>query len=148
MRDFLKFVFVSVILLASSAPAQMKVETIQIRVENGRNGKPVKCARAIVNVYPMSKYETPTSFITDREGDFSMLVLSSGEVSTILLKHLPCQYIAKADRKKPRMLFPVEQILTSGVLSPNTCGSLSPAPQPGTLILYVRPSHWWQMFSF
>ena len=125
------------------AAAQMKVVTIHFHVLNGRSGKPVKYAHATVNVYPLSKDETPTKFTTDSVGNFSMLVLGTAQVSTRMEGHRPCERIAKADRKKPARRFSVEQIVSSGVLSPNDCSSRSASPTPDVLTLYVRPAHRW-----
>ena len=132
--------------LALPASAQMKVQTIHVHVLNGRSGKPVPRARATVNVFPLSNYETPTNFIADGHGEFSMLVLTTAGISTAVTQHWPCQHLTKAERKQPPARYLVEQILTTGVLSPDTCGKPAQTPQPGVLTLYVRPAHWWQRF--
>ena len=132
--------------LALPASAQMKVQTIHVHVLNGRSGKPIPRAHATVNVFPLSSYETPTNFTADRHGDFPMLVLTTAEISTAVMQHLPCQRLTRAERKQPPARYPVEQILTTGVLSPDTCGKPAQTPQPGVLTLYVRPAHWWQRF--
>ncbi len=134
--------------LASSATAQMKVETVHVRVLNGRNAKPIKRAHATVNVLPLTKYETPTSFTANAQGNFSLLVLTTAHLSTAIAHHAPCQSLSKADRKRPPTPFSVAEILQDGVVSPNTCGHPRIAPQPGVLSLFVRPAHWWQRFAF
>ncbi len=50
---------------------------------------------------------------------------------------------SKGGRDEPVYL--VSDILNSGVLAANTCGTrLKIAPTPGEMILFVRPGHWWE----
>ena len=132
--------------LLPAAHAQTTVDTIRVKVLNGRNGKPVKRAQATVDVYPKAKYEVPVKFTADQAGSFSLLVQHAGEISTRIEGHEACQSLSKAARKLPPTQFPVAQIASVGVVSPNTCGRPPAAPQPGILTLYVRTPPWWERF--
>lgn len=44
--------------------------------------------------------------------------------------------------------FPVDEILRSGVVAPNTCNDhLHLQPQPGQLIFFLRPLSWWEKLT-
>ncbi len=130
------------------AQAQMKVETLHIHVLNGRNNKPVKRAHATVNVYPLTSYETPTNFVANQQGDFSMLVPTTAQVSMVIAQQRPCQVVSNRRHKTTPILFPVQQILSSGLVAPNNCSRRIAAAEPGVLTLYVRSAHWWQTFRY
>ena len=144
MRSYLLLVLALAMLPA--ALAQTTVDRIQVKILNGRSGKPVKGVRAVVDVYPKAKYETPVDFSTDRQGFFSLLVQHAGEVSTSVPGYLAGERRSGADRKLPPTAFPVSQILSTGVLSPDNCGRPKQVPKPDSLILYVRPRSWWRRF--
>ena len=129
-----------------AAFGQTTVDTIHVQVLNGRSGKPVKRAHVTVDVYPKAKYETPVPFTADLGGSFSLLVDHAGEISTRTQAHPACEHLSRAARKQPPTPFPVAEIMSTGTVSPNTCGRRSAAPRPGTLILYVRSAPWWQRF--
>jgi hypothetical protein len=40
--------------------------------------------------------------------------------------------------------FSTKEILHHGYASPNTCGKVTVSPQPGRVILFVRPLSWWE----
>jgi hypothetical protein len=40
--------------------------------------------------------------------------------------------------------FSTKEILQHGYVSPNTCGKATASPQPGQVILFVRPLTWWE----
>ena len=143
MRSYL-LLFLPVLAMLPAARAQTTVDRIAVRIVNGRSGKPVKGVRAVLDVYPKAKYETPVDFSTDRQGQFSLLVQHACEISTSVPGYLACERRSGTDRKLPPTAFPVAQILSAGLLSPDSCGRPKQAPQPGSLILYVRPKSWWR----
>jgi hypothetical protein len=40
--------------------------------------------------------------------------------------------------------FSTKEILHHGYASPNTCGKITVSPQPGQVVLFVRPLTWWE----
>jgi hypothetical protein len=40
--------------------------------------------------------------------------------------------------------FSTKEILHHGYASPNTCGKVTVSPQPGQVVLFVRPLTWWE----
>ena len=42
------------------------------------------------------------------------------------------------------VIFPVGDILASGVNAPNTCGSVSEESNPGRLVVFARSAHFWE----
>jgi hypothetical protein len=37
-----------------------------------------------------------------------------------------------------------EGVLQQGIATPNTCGKATASPEPGDLIIFVRPLTWWE----
>ena len=130
--------------LLPAASGQITVDTIRVKVLNGRNGTPVIGAQATVDVYPRGKYETPVPFTADRTGAFSLLIEHGGEISTRIAAHSSCEHRTAAERKQPPTRFSVARIVSTGIVSPDTCGRPLAVPQPGTLTLYVQSAPWWQ----
>ncbi len=128
--------------------AQLQVSTIHIRVLRGSNAKPVRRATVSTTVIPIEPYATPILRSTDPSGEVSLLVQGDAGVRATVLHYPSCRHIPKAERKQPPRTYPVEQILTSGVVSENGCGRHTEAPTPGELILLVRPLHWWKRLSY
>lgn len=64
-----------------------------------------------------------------------------------------CQEYGKIDRGEPATQellkeivpsYSINTILKDGASAGNTCGKIRVQPKPGELILFVRPTHWWQ----
>jgi hypothetical protein len=37
-----------------------------------------------------------------------------------------------------------KQLMREGIVMPNTCGKATASPQPGELVIFVRPLSWWE----
>ena len=136
------------LLLALLAPAsglaQTKVATIRIRVLNAHGGRPVKRADTSTIVFPLSPYTTPIERTADRKGDLSLIVPTEGQLTLTVARHAGCRRVSKADRAKGPERLSLAEILASGVIETNGCGTHKAAITPGELIVYVRPKHWWE----
>jgi hypothetical protein len=42
------------------------------------------------------------------------------------------------------MEFSARQIVQQGIVTANTCGKFTASPEPGELIIFVRPLSWWE----
>jgi hypothetical protein len=40
--------------------------------------------------------------------------------------------------------FSTKELLQQGIATPNTCGKATASPEPGDLIIFVRPLTWWE----
>lgn len=40
--------------------------------------------------------------------------------------------------------FATERVLQDGIVTPNSCGSATPLPKPGEVVIFVRPLKWWE----
>ena len=140
---------VSSLLLPCAAGAQMQVSRIQVRVLNGHNGKPIAHADTSTLMLPQTIFSMPIPMRTDRNGTLSMLVLKTSEVKVTVPHHATCEYRQKSDRKlKGPSAYPVQQILSSGVLGKDRCGHLEVQPAAGVLTVFVRPKHWWERLGY
>ena len=43
-------------------------------------------------------------------------------------------------------LYPVSTIMNSGLVTKNRCGKVSEAAKPGELVIFIRPTTWWERF--
>lgn len=138
---------VCALLLASAAPAQTKVERIRIRVLDGHSGKPVKSTMTLTTLYPLISYRYPIDVRSDTQGYASLLVPTDVQLSSLVRRHPVCQARHKS-QPDALLTFPVSAILSSGVVAPNTCGHRKASAGPGEFVLFVRPLHWWERFSY
>ncbi len=67
--------------------------------------------------------------------------------NAIVRTHPTCRQVAKADRTSPPVTFPVDEIVTRGMVEKNSCSQVNVAPTPGELTLFVRPLHLWEHLS-
>ena len=142
-----RIVFVAAMLLTVPACiAQTKVATVQIRVLNSRSGKPIKHADTSTIVFPLSPYTTPIERIADRQGSFSLLVPTQGQITVTVSKYASCEHMPKAERDKGQIRLSLQQLFATGVLNTNGCRKRTATLTAGELIVYVRPLHWWERF--
>ena len=139
---------VASLFLAPLSHAQLQVSPVAIRILNGRNAHPVKLAETINTALPLTPYATPIERKADKGGSYSLLLQSDAQLRTVVTHFRTCRAVPKADRKQPPLAYPVEQIVAQGVVAENRCSNHTVAPQPGTLVLFVRPLHWWQRLSY
>jgi len=157
--------FLALLLLASFAPA-ICAQTVQIKLVNGRTGRAV--AGACVGVWMRKNAPLPVYIPTDKDGVARLrltqkdteVVISynpklgcggTGAVNPVMKyddtlaaystgDHPSCAVPESMPNARWREIdFSTKEVLLHGVVSTNTCGKVATSPQPGEVILFVRP---------
>jgi hypothetical protein len=121
-----------------------------------------------VNVWVGTERKEAIAVPTDGKGVARLqLTLNTGEVNipnsknsgSIVVDHPIVKYDESLRINTPYVLcgsegsnyswlrsenFSTKEILHHGYASPNTCGRVTVSPQPGQVILFVRPLTWWE----
>ena len=163
----LSFRFGSLNLLATvllTMPAMsLAAQTLEIKLVDGRNGRPMVRTSAYVNVWVGGERKEAIAIPTDDKGVARLqLTLNPNEVNvpnstghgTIVANHPVVQYdesfrinvpfvvceSGEGDRSPLGLRnFNTKEILDHGHASGNTCGKVTALPQPGQVVLFVRP---------
>jgi hypothetical protein len=146
----------------------MSAQTLEIKLVDGRNGRPLVGASSYVNVWVGTARKEAIAIPTDEKGIARIqLTLDTGEVNipnsknggSIVLDHLIVKYDESFRINAPYVScgsegsnyswlrsgnFSTIEILHHGYASSNTCGKVTISPQPGQIILFVRPLTWWE----
>lgn len=138
-------------------------QTIRIKLVNGKNGHPI--AEACVNVGVGTKHNAAGIAIpTDKDGvaSFSLTddnatintetkwkacgyfgvvnpVVKYADSIRINIGYVSCQPHAPDHSWLLMMTFPTKDLLQSGVVTANACGKATASPDPGEVVLFVRP---------
>jgi len=157
--------FLALLLFASCAAA-LRGQTIQFKVVNGKTGRPV--AGVCVSVLTTHDNRIRVDILTDKDGVARLrLTHNDNEVYMSYNLKLGCggdgvinPVLKYSDLLKPdTYLYPscafpqdvpnarwkeiggfsTQEVLQHGVVSANTCGKVTASPQPGEVILFVRP---------
>lgn len=164
----MKFVakgFLALFLFASCATA--RPQAIQIKLVYGKTGHPV--AGACVGAWTKDASNKRSAFIpTDKDGvarlrlaqkdsevdisyDPKLGCGGNGAINPVLKyddtlstystgNHPSCGFPEDMPRARWKELdFSTKEVLQHGVVSTNTCGNATASPQPGEIILFVRP---------
>jgi hypothetical protein len=110
--------------------------TVEIYVVNGKNGKPVANTHVLVfqgvSTEDITQLKHSIELRTDSDG---VAVLSKDAMPWLRVSvdwHRPCQ-------KYPRGgIYPLATIVDTGLVTPNTCSSITAKASPGKLYLFVR----------
>jgi hypothetical protein len=143
-------------------------QTLEIKLVDGRNGRPMVGASSYVNVWLGTERKEAIAIPTDGKGVARLqLTLDTGEVNipnsrnsgSIVVDHPIVKYDESFRVNAPYVLcgsegstyswlrsanFSTIEILHHGYASPNTCGKVTVSPQPGQVILFVRPLTGWE----
>jgi hypothetical protein len=146
----------------------LSAQTLEIKLVDGRNGRPVVGASSYVNVWVGTERKEAIAIPADGKGVARLqLTLNTGEVNipnsknsgSIVVDHPIVKYDESFRINTPYVLcgsegsnyswlrsenFSTKEILHHGYASPNTCGKITVSPQPGQVILFVRPLTWWE----
>jgi hypothetical protein len=163
--------FLVLLLFASSATA-LRAQTIEIRLVNGKTGRPV--AHGCVGAWMKDPSKQMSLYIpADTDGVARLrLTRNDSEVDVSYNPKLGCggtgainpvlkyddtltTYTTGANPscafpesmpngRYKEMDFPSKEVLQRGVVSANTCGKAAASPQPGVVILFVRPRNFWE----
>lgn len=143
-------------------------QTIEIKLVDGRNGRPMVGASSYVNVWVGGERKAAIAIPADENGVARLqLTLNPSEVNiensknngSIVAGHPVVKYDEALRINAPYVLcgqegagyswlrsenFSTREILSRGYVSPNTCGKGTRSPQPGEVVLFVRPLTWWE----
>jgi hypothetical protein len=149
----------------------LRAQTIQVKLVNGRSGRTMadKCIYVAVGnrSNPNSGSSLPTQ--TDKDGTVTLHLTEEGANINNATQNLVCGLsgvinpVAKygdtiyvrpgyvlCQLRSPDYSwlamtnFSTEEVLQHGVATANTCGKARASPQPGEVILFVRPLSWWE----
>ncbi len=161
------FNVLAAILLILSAMS-LSAQTIEIKLVDGRNGHPMVGASSYVNVWVGGERKEAIAIPMDDKGVARLqLTLNSSEVNipssrnngSIVVDHPVVKYDESFRINAPYVLcgpgggsyswlelknFSTKEILEHGYASTNTCGKATVSPQPGQVVLFVRPLTFWE----
>ena len=149
--------------------ASLSAQKLEMTLVDGRNGRPMVGASSYVNVWVGTQRKEAIAIPTDGNGVARLqLTLNTGEINipnssedrgSIVVDHPVVIYNESLRINAPYVLcgsggsnyswlrsenFSMKEILQHGYVSPNTCGKATVSPQPGQVILFVRPLTWWE----
>jgi hypothetical protein len=152
-----------VTVLMAMPAMSLAAQTLEIKLVDGRNGRPMVGTSAYVNVWVGGERKEAIAIPTDDNGVARLqLTLNPNEVNipistghgTIVEKHPVVKYDESFRINAPYVLcgsgegnrsslelknFSTKEVLEHGYASGNTCGKVTATPQPGQVILFVRP---------
>jgi len=155
-------------LLLISPTMSLFAQTIEIKLVDGRNGRPIVGESSYVNVWVGGERKEAIAIPTDEKGVARLqLTLNPSEVNipnsknngSIVVGHPIVKYDESFRINAPYVLcgaggsnyswlglknFTTKEILDRGYASANTCGKVTVLPQPGQVILFVRPLTVWE----
>ena len=141
----------------------LDAQTVEIKLLDGRNGRPMVGASSYVNVWVGGERKEAIAIPTNDSGVARLQLtfnpkevnvpISTGQ-STIVEKHPIVEYSESLRINAPYVLcgseevnhsplevksFNMVEVLDHGYASGNTCGKVKASPQPGQVFLFVRP---------
>jgi hypothetical protein len=146
----------------------LSAQEIEIRLVDGRNGRPITGAASYVNAWVGTERKEAIVIPTDKKGVARLqLTLNTGKINIpnpskdrgsivvanpvvkydeFLRINVPYAWCGSGSNYSWLMLghFSTKQILQHGYVSPNTCGKATASPKPGQMILFVRPLTLWE----
>lgn len=131
------FVIAMFLFATNLCPAQQATKVV-VRFVNGTNGKPIRDRG--VNIY--GGRQKVTWGDTDSKG---RIVLEIGGLQPRELGIGPdLIFDCRSTRDSNILLwrtvkYPVDEIVTKGIVGENLCGTATASPTPGELILFARP---------
>ena len=144
-----------------STPAH--AQTLLIKLVNGRSGRPI--SHGFVNVWVGNAQKAAMPITTDQEGiarlrltenDSEIDVQNRRGVGVVnpVVKYsdslrVNAGYVSCQPNKPDYswlwiQSFSTPDVLRSGIVTANACGKAKASPQPGELIMFVRPLTFWE----
>ena len=161
---FLNFLITAFLVLPAMS---LSAQTIEIKLVDGRNGTPMVGASSYVNVWVGTERKEAIAIPTDEKGAARLqLTLHPSEVNipssnndrSFVINHPVVKYDEFFRVNAPYVWcepgaagyswlalknFTTKEVLDHGYASANTCGKATVAPQPGQVVLFVRPLTSW-----
>lgn len=160
-----------VLIVLGLSGTALRAQTIEIRLVNGRSGRPMAdtCIYVAVGDRSNPKSGTPLSTQTDANGIVELRLIDEntktdtqgqqlvcglpgvinptvkyGDTIYIRAGYVLCQSRA-ADYSWLAMTdFSTKQIIQQGIVAANACGKATTSPKPGQVVIFVRPLTWWE----
>jgi hypothetical protein len=164
--EFIAFAAIALFVLASSGTV-LRAQTIKIKLVNGKSGQPI--ANTCVNTWvgadrkeamaiPTDKDGVAWLYLTDKDtdvntqdhpkscGDFGVAhpVVKYAVTIRVVAGYVVCQPHAPDYSWLTTMEFSTKQIVQGGIVTANSCGKSAASPNPGELVIFVRPLTWWE----
>lgn len=128
----------------SDRAATPESQSFRIRLLDGRNGAPV--AGGHVKLW----YDEPSgpgyTVVTDARG-LALMPTPVGEPVRILADVTGSTDCRRSQRYSSRPAYALQAVATSGTAAENTCGNIAVHTSPGELVLFVRPSRWYEKLN-
>jgi hypothetical protein len=138
------FTLVGVLLLGATMKGQnsgvAKTLDITVKVLDGRNGKPLANQHLLVftglSNDSVETHAQHTSVTTDKDGTGTLTIYPDETqwLQVFADGRIPCFL------NPNQTSFRVNDIVSRGLVTPNTCSALSHDPSPGHFIIFVRPA--------
>lgn len=174
LGDHLAFRIVVLFLVVSiftSFGAALRAQTIEVKIINGRNGNPIanKCMyvwagdRTSPSSGPLLTTQTNISGVIklhlandDKKGNTESQrmvcglegvidpIVKYGDTISIRTGYVLCQPHAPDYSWLSMSEFSAQKALQRGIVTANTCGKATALPEPGEVVLFVRPLTWWE----
>lgn len=166
-RPFSRMMLLFLWLTFSSVGTLLSGQAIEVKLIDGRNGRPI--ANTCVNVWVGNQQRDALAIPTDKNGVARLqLTDSDAEVNTqdrwkqcgefgvinpvvkfegsisINAGYVLCQPQATDYSWLAMKTFPTKQLLVEGVATANACGKHTASPRPGEVIIFVRPLSFWE----
>jgi hypothetical protein len=164
-RSLLAAIFV--IVLSGTFCMSLHAQTVRIKLVNGKNGNPMadKCVNVRVGTERKGVMAIPTDkdgvawlHLTDKDaevniqnyrkgcGYFGVInpVVKYADSMRINAGFVLCQPHGSSYSWLAFMTFSTQKVLQSGVVTPNVCGKAMASPEPGEVIIFVRPLTFWE----
>jgi len=163
-RSLLAAIFV--IVLSGTFCMRLHAQTVRVKLVNGKNGRPMahKCMGIAISTFGRTM-----GVRTDNNGvAWLRLTNSDTEVNTqtrwngcddwpvvnpvvkysdsigVNAGYVLCQAHGANYSWLTVMTFSTQKVLQSGVVTPNVCGKATASPEPGEVIIFVRPLTFWE----
>ena len=123
------------------------VNTIQIRLLDGKTGLPVKASNYMVRI---DHHDTAHNEWVQIKDDGIVLATLPPDAHEVAIKatydmsmqtYVNCD-VAKESDKERDIWYPIAQILKSGVVAPNECSQTHYTAKPGEFVFFVRKRNW------
>ena len=135
-------ILVGLILVGVAAMAQDT--RIVVQVVDGRSGRPLADQHLLIfageSPDAVRLQKNHFELVTDKDG-LANLPIASSDVQWIQVWpdwRILCQKTPNGEA------FSVAEILSTGLSTPNTCGSARQELRPGHFVVFARPAHFWE----
>ena len=144
IRALASFALTTAFCIALNAQA---VQTVSIRLLDGKTGLPVKASNFLVRVDHNDTMHPDWVKIND---DGTVVVTLPADAKEISVKatygmgmdtYVNCDAAKESDKER-NIWYPIATILSAGIVAPNECAKTDFKAKPGELIFFVRKRAW------